>query len=855
MMSKNEGAIVIDTKMNNKKIETDFKKISDKTKNMINKYNKSIDSIKKQELALEKVKQKLADIESGNKVPSNIKTLQTELDKVNKELGLIDKKANDISSKQEKLSFEIGAQEEMGDLANPEKIKQAKLEMEKLDEEMQLLASKEEDAKKTAEELNKKLAELKKNNPEIQQLIQKIENMTSSLEESKNQTNQLGKKIKETLNQKAFFLGIKEGFDNIGDKVDKFKTRMTRLIGTVAIFGLIRKGLTSLRNSFTSLLKQNDAFNSSLNQIKANLMTAFAPIYNACLPAINMLMNALAKLTGTIAVFVAGLFGTSIDDLKKQAQGLSKSLEDVGKSGEEASGGLSSFDNLEVISSSTSSSSSSNTGIDYSSEITYSQGLLKILNKIKRVIEPIANFIKKFQKEHGTLATAIMVIVSALTGLLILKTIKKLLTGIGSVVSGVSADFTGFFDGIGHAATAIAILGGLALVIESITDLVKEFSESGLSLGQVAALLGIVLGEVAAAFAILAVSTKLMDWTSIAAAVVILGGMALVLETVTNLMKTLSDSGMTMGEVAGMLGIVLGEVVLVMTAMAAIAYVLSSNPLALLGLLALTAAISAVLLVVAETLPTILEACSSFIVAVAPYLIKCLETIYTGIENIIYALGTVLPPIIDSVGKIFDTVFSGIDKLINSIGTNICNILNTAKNLVTTVLSSILKFINELGPAVNRFVDNIITAVTKLINFIISGIEYLVNTLVIGGVNKIIKAINSISEYVGITIPTVSNMSIPRFIPQLATGAVIPPNSEFMAILGDQKRGVNIEAPLDTIVDAFNKSLDERGNASGELVLNNATFIIRAGSDDLSRVVVKSVRIAEKDLGKPLFVN
>ena len=32
-------------------------------------------------------------------------------------------------------------------------------------------------------------------------------------------------------------------------------------------------------------------------------------------------------------------------------------------------------------------------------------------------------------------------------------------------------------------------------------------------------------------------------------------------------------------------------------------------------------------------------------------------------------------------------------------------------------------------------------------------------------------------------------------IPYLASGAVIPPNSPFTAVLGDQKRGNNIEAP------------------------------------------------------------
>lgn len=46
-------------------------------------------------------------------------------------------------------------------------------------------------------------------------------------------------------------------------------------------------------------------------------------------------------------------------------------------------------------------------------------------------------------------------------------------------------------------------------------------------------------------------------------------------------------------------------------------------------------------------------------------------------------------------------------------------------------------------------------------------------------------------------------------IPRLATGAVIPANKEFLAVLGDQKHGTNVEAPLDTIKQASTEALLE----------------------------------------------
>lgn len=56
-------------------------------------------------------------------------------------------------------------------------------------------------------------------------------------------------------------------------------------------------------------------------------------------------------------------------------------------------------------------------------------------------------------------------------------------------------------------------------------------------------------------------------------------------------------------------------------------------------------------------------------------------------------------------------------------------------------------------------------------------------------------------------------MSLPRWtapkIPMLAQGAVIPPNKSFLAMLGDQKNGTNVEAPLSTIEDAVRNVLNE----------------------------------------------
>lgn len=59
-----------------------------------------------------------------------------------------------------------------------------------------------------------------------------------------------------------------------------------------------------------------------------------------------------------------------------------------------------------------------------------------------------------------------------------------------------------------------------------------------------------------------------------------------------------------------------------------------------------------------------------------------------------------------------------------------------------------------------------------------------------------------------------------RSLPHLANGAVIPPNQQFAAILGDQRSGVNIEAPLSTIEQALENVLMRNGGFGGATDIN-----------------------------------
>lgn len=119
-------------------------------------------------------------------------------------------------------------------------------------------------------------------------------------------------------------------------------------------------------------------------------------------------------------------------------------------------------------------------------------------------------------------------------------------------------------------------------------------------------------------------------------------------------------------------------------------------------------------------------------------------------------------------------------------------------------------------------------------NGLIGGFEAAINGI-IGMfekmINWIVDGINSIGfdipdwlggGHFGFNIPRASfgRVSIPR----LAQGAVIPPNREFLAVLGDQKQGTNIEAPLSTIQEAVSSVV----SAQNEAMLGTLEQILEA---------------------------
>lgn len=130
-------------------------------------------------------------------------------------------------------------------------------------------------------------------------------------------------------------------------------------------------------------------------------------------------------------------------------------------------------------------------------------------------------------------------------------------------------------------------------------------------------------------------------------------------------------------------------------------------------------------------------------------------------------------------GKAVDTAMKDVNKRLGELGT-----------------SSIQKFIKgmqgekkALKTAIGEMGDTIINEFTKKLNEALRALERTASSYSGGGGSN-------------------NALNLPQ-VPHLAKGAVIPPNNRFLAMLGDQTSGTNIEAPLDTIVQAVRMAMGE----------------------------------------------
>ncbi len=172
---------------------------------------------------------------------------------------------------------------------------------------------------------------------------------------------------------------------------------------------------------------------------------------------------------------------------------------------------------------------------------------------------------------------------------------------------------------------------------------------------------------------------------------------------------------------------------------------------------------------------------------------------FSNLKQVVSVIWKTIGPKLDTFRLNLVAAFGVLRKQINSV---VSKMTDAFKGLTTFLLGAFTGNWKKAWSGLKTFLKNSINGILGIINGMLSGIA--------GGINAVIKLINSLKFTMPSWIPILGgksfSLNLPTVkapqIPYLAKGAVLPANKPFLAMVGDQKRGTNIEAPLATIQEA-----------------------------------------------------
>ena len=202
------------------------------------------------------------------------------------------------------------------------------------------------------------------------------------------------------------------------------------------------------------------------------------------------------------------------------------------------------------------------------------------------------------------------------------------------------------------------------------------------------------------------------------------------------------------------------------------------------------------------------------------------SSVTTWFGNKFKAVASAISTAVSGVGAVFKTVWKAIKSpfkantvssffksVVNGIKAPFQGIANWFKSVFKTAWQGVKNVFSKGGKVFTGITTGILKTFKTVINGLIDGINDVI-TVPFDGINGAFKKIKKvkISTPLGSIKPFsfLPTIPVPQ-IPKLATGAVLPANNPFMAIVGDQKHGTNVETPLSTMIEAFNTALDKRG--------------------------------------------
>ena len=577
----------------------------------------------------------------------------------------------------------------------------------------------------------------------------------------------------------------------------RFSNRVKRLALRAFVFTIIAKALSVVRDYVWKVIQTNDEAVAAVGNLKGALLTLAQPLLGVVVPAFIALVNILNAVVSAIANIVSMIFGTTAKKSEAAAKSLYKeanAVEKVGAAAKDAQANLASFDEINTLSSSSGGGGAASA----------------LADRLSPVFEQFKSDAYKAKIDEITayLCGALLALGAILcfSGANIPLGIGLMAAGAVGLVTLIKENWDCMPNKLRAAITnVLMILGVSAFAIGAILC----FSGANIPLG---------IGLMIAGAAMLGTAVAL-NWNVVADKTK---------ETLETLLVYIGLSALAIGVILCLSG----------------AHIALGIGLIIIGATSLASA-------VALDWNSTTEKTKS----------KLTEILLFAAKSLL-ALGIMLAIFCPAAWPIaFGMMIAGGASLVTAAALNWDAILEKLKGVWDNIKqwwkNSVAKYVG---------VSHWKETGKKLINGFLSGVKSAweaVKTWVANAVswfgNKFVEAQNSIARSNSgrsggfgtrsggfgspSRAPSISRISTPA----LARGAVIPPNKEFLAVLGDQKSGTNIETPLATMVDAFKQAMAESGGGT-------TTVVVQLDGKEIARSTVKNINNMTRAAGKPVLL-
>lgn len=254
--------------------------------------------------------------------------------------------------------------------------------------------------------------------------------------------------------------------------------------------------------------------------------------------------------------------------------------------------------------------------------------------------------------------------------------------------------------------------------------------------------------------------------------------------------------------------------------------------------------------------------------AVTKGALSIIKSIINAAWNAIKAVtSTVWNAIKKSLSNLWNSLKSTASTVFNAIKTKVASVWDSVKNKTSQVWENVTTFVSNKVEAIKNAITNkfnaardaVRSAFEGIVNFIKAPINQAISIVnnAVGMINNAIGGIESAFSFGPWTVPTPFgsktigfHATFPRIgtIPYLASGAVIPPRSEFLAVLGDQKKGNNLEAPESLLRQIVR---EESGKGQGDGNTYNVT--VNASGRKLLDIIISEAEMRRNRNGKNPF--